>query len=289
MAQRQIAANERIDVRMPDAPNVGAGNTAVFKLPTARRFHELQLVVSGTGVDLGDLEEIRVIANEKITHRYTGAERDSMNQFDGRTAWNLSTNPTLVIPFERYGMENSIAAQETALDTGPVVEGNGREIKALSLEIDLKSDAPGDLGLKLYATQSMSLGRGAGTVMHIDRSVRDAAGAGEYQFSDLPYGGVTSQALNRVFIKPSANDISLMKIDRDTYTIFERTKALNESIQKDGVRVPQSGYLVIDRTEKGFVGNRIDLRGVRDYRYKFTLTGAATLTFLSEYLGGLGD
>ena len=281
--------NERIDVRLPDAPNVAAGNTAVFKLPIGRRYHELQLMVAGTAVALTHFTEIRVIANEKVIHRYSGAERNAMNKFDGRAAWHLTNNPALIIPFERYGLENSLAAQETAIDTGPVRQGQGRLVRALSLEIDLAAGAPGDTSLQLYAQQSLSLEQGVGTVLHVMKDIRDAAGAGEYQFSDLPYGGITSQALNRVFVAPSANDISKLKIDRDSRTIFERTPALNSSIQTDGVRVPQAGYHVIDRTERGFVGNRIDLRGVQDYRYIFTLTGAATLTFLSEYIGGLGD
>jgi hypothetical protein len=80
-----------------------------------------------------------------------------------------------------------------------------------------------------------------------------------------------------------------MQIDRNQYVIFERTKVLNEKVQTDGVRTPQSGYIVIDKTERGYGGDPIDLVAVSDFRYKFTMTGAATLTILSEYLGRLGD
>ena len=288
-AMSRPTLNERIDQKIQDAPNVALSNTAVWKLPIGRRFHELQCVIGGTSPVLTDISEIRVIANEKVIHRYSATERDAMNQFDGRAAWDASTNPTLVIPFERYNLENSVAEQESAIDTGPVVDGTGRKIRSLTLEMDLTSGFPADGTIKVYATQSLSLGRGAGTVMHVTKDLRTAAGSGEAEFYDLPYNSVIAQALNRVFIGISANDISELKIDRDNRTIFERTKVVNSHVQTDGIRTPQSGYYVVDRTEKGQVGNRINLVGVQDFRYKATMTGAATLTFLSEYLGALGD
>lgn len=284
--------NEFLDLKMPDAPNVSASNTVVFQLPIGRKYHTLFLTLGGTAPALGDIDEIRVMANGKPIHRYSATERDVMNQFDGRAAWHASNNPHLVIPFERFALENSVAEQETALDTGELsrdAPAGARRIASLTLEIDTNSGWPGDGSMKLWARQTRSMHMGAGTVMHVMKDIRDAAGAGEYEFSDLYERGVTRQALNRVFMAPSANDISLIKLDKDDRTIFERTPALNNAIQADGVRVPQAGYHVIDRNEDGKVGNRIAMPGTQDYRYKLTLTGAATMTFLHEWLGSLGD
>lgn len=271
----------RIEVRMPAGEGIAAGQTATFKLPIGRRFHELQLAFSG--VTLAQMTEMRLFANGKVIHRYSAVDRDAINQFDGRAA----AGSILVIPFDRYNLKTLAGEEETALNTGSV-DANGVGITSLYLEIDIDAGAAAPV-LSINATQSDALAGGAGTVLHIQRHTRDAAGAGEFDVSDLPRGNATSIALNRLIVKPSANDVSKVQIDRNQYVIFERTKALNEKVQTDGVRTPQAGYIVVDKTERGYGGDPIDLVGVSDFRYKFTMTGAATLTILSEYLGRLGD
>lgn len=283
----------RINVRMPAPEGLGAGQTATFKLPIGRRFHALHVIgsaaTSGFGVD--DLSEIRVLLNAKVVQRFTGAERNAMNLFDGRADAAVdSNNFILTIPFDRYGLMTKAGEEETAINTGSVDPKTGKKIESFTVEIDIAASGfTGAPSLSMYADQSEALEGGPGTVPHILRSTRDFAGAGEYDISDLPRGGETTLALDRIFFKPSANDISLVKIESDQYTIFERTKALNNRIQADGIRVPQDGYYVVDRTEWAYGGDPIPLVGPQDFRHKVTLTGAATLTLLSCYLGRLGD
>lgn len=271
----------RIEVRMAAGEGIAAGQTATFKMPIGRRFHELQLAFAG--VTLAQMTEIRLFANNKVIHRYTATDRDAINQFDGRAA----AGNILVIPFDRYGLKTMAGEEETALNTGSVDEtGNGITSFYLEVDIDAAAIAP---VMSLTATQSEALAGGAGTVLHVLRHTRDAAGAGEFDISDLPRGTATSIALNRLILKPSANDISKIKIERNQFTIFERSKALNEKVQMDGVRSPQSGYIIVDKTERGYGGDPIDLLGVSDMRYQLEMTGAAILTIYSEYLGRLGD
>lgn len=273
----------RIETRMPSPEGVGAGQTATFKLPIGRRYHELQMEYTGTTITLALMTEIRIIANGKIIHRYSAAQRDSLNQFDGRTA----SNGILIIPFDRYNLKTLAAETESALNTGSLNE-NADGIKTLSVEVDIASGAVAPI-LSMTATQSDSIPGGSGTVMHCLKHTYSVAGAGDFEISDLPRGGQTSMFLNRIFFLPSANDISHMNIMRNSYNIFDRSKTLNERMQKDGVRTPQSGYIAIDKSEKGFGGDPIDLRQITDFRYKLTMTGACTITILSEYLGRLGD
>lgn len=271
----------RIEVRMPSAEAVAAGQTATFRLPVGRRFHELQLAYSG--ITLAQMTEMRLYANNKVIHRYSAAERDTMNQFDGRAA----AAGVLTIPFDRYALKTLKAQEETALNTGSQ-GADGSAITSMYLEIDLDAAAAAP-AFSLTATQSEAVPGGPGTVLHVVKQIRDAAGAGDFEISDLPRGTPTSIALNRIFFTPSANAISAVKVERNQYTIFERSAALNEVVQADGVRVPQAGVVAIDKTERGFGGDPINLLGVNDYRYRLTMTGAAAITIHSEYLGRLGD
>ncbi len=78
-------------------------------------------------------------------------------------------------------------------------------------------------------------------------------------------------------------------VEADNYKLFERTNPLNERLQRDGIRTPQGGWYVVDRTEHGFGGDPFDLRGLSDFRLRFTTSGALTLKRYAHYLGGLAD
>lgn len=275
------AVTPRQESRMPSPEGVAAGQTATFKLPATMRYHELQLTY--TGVTLAQMTEIRVLANGKPIHRYSATERDVLNQFDGRAA----AAGVLKIPFDRYNLKNRLAEEETALNCG-VPDGKGRVISSLTVEIDIDGAAAAP-ALSMHASRSIAQAGGPGTVLHIMKHTRTAAGAGELEISDLPFAGVTTMGLNRIAFKPSANDISEVKIDRDMRNAWERTKALNETIQADGIRTPQAGYFIIDKTERGHGGDTLDLRGVTDFRYILTMTGAASITMLVETIGALGN
>lgn len=271
----------RIDVRMPSPEGVAAGQTATFKLPIGRRYHELQLAYSGA--TLAQLDNIRLFANGKPIHRYTGPDRDEMNQFDRRAA----AAGILTIPLDRYGLKTRAGEEESGIHTGVALD-DGTVINSLYLEVDINGAAVNP-ALSMNATQSESIPGARNMIMHVMRQTRDAAGSGEFDIADLPYGKVTSQYLNRVFFKPSANDISEIKVERDTRTLFQRSKALNELKQTDGVRTPQAGWHSLDRTEQGYGGDPMQLIGASDFRYILTMTGAAAVTVYSEVFGVLGD
>lgn len=280
----------RIDQKMPAAQSVVAGQTTTFRLPIGRRYHELQLVASGAAFAPSDLTEIRVLLNNKVTQRFTGADRDLMNQFDGRAAASLSAGAfMLILPFDRYGILTKAGEEETAINTGSVDPNTGKVINNFSIEIDVGAGATGTLVLDMYATTSEQLLNGPGTVPYVVKSTRDYAGAQEYDVSDLPRGGVSTQFMDRLFLKPSTGTLETLRVLANSYKVFERSAALNERKQIDGIRVPQAGLYVIDRTEHGYGGDPFDLRNLDDWRVQFTTSGALTVVAYSHYLGGLGD
>lgn len=268
-------------LRMPSFDGVQAGQTATAKLPIGHKYHELIIVY--TGVTLAQMTEIRVLANGKVIHRYSASDRDAMNQFDGRAA----ANGELVIPFDRYGLKAKQMNEETALNAGPR-GSNGRAIRSLHVEVDIDAAAAAP-DLKIRALRSkVDENSGPGTVLHILKYTRDAAGAGEFEISDIPYGQRTSAALNRTFFADGDN-LDKLEIERGGYTIFERTASENDRAQTDGIRVPQAGWYVYDTTEMGYGGDVVPLVGYQDFRYKCELAGAQTLVVYQETLGELGD
>lgn len=283
----------RFTTKMPAAiAPVAASTTVTFRLPTGRRYHWLELIGGGAGLSFNveALTEIRILCNSKIIQRYSGADRDTMNKFDGREAAAIDDdNFNLVLPFDRYNLGTKSGEEETALNTGSV-DKDGKSINQLTVEVDIAASGfTGTPSLTMYAEQSESLPGGAGTLPYILKSVRDFAAAADYQISDLPRGGVTSQFIDRIFLKPSASTLENLILEGNNTKLFERTAALNERRQRDGVRSPQAGVYALDRTEHGYGGDPWDVRGLNDLSLKLTTGAAMQLTMYTHYLGGLAD
>jgi len=285
----------RIDTKMPaPASSVAASSTIAFRLPIGRQYHGFQLVGAGAGLGfrVTDLAEIRILANSKVIQRFSGSDRNVMNLFDGRDdATQDADNFTLMIYFDRYNLITQPGETITALNTGSVDTQTGRSINQLSMEVDIAASPnfSGTPTLTLYATQSESVPGGAGVVPYILKSNRDYAAAGTYEISDLPRGGVSTAFIDRLFLVPSTSTLDNLIVEANQVKIFERTANLNERLQRDGVRVPQAGWYVIDKLEHGYGGDPFDVRNLADWRVRFDTGAAMTVKLYTSYLGALAD
>lgn len=280
---------QKTTTKLPNPEGVVAGGTATFRIPVGKRIHALQLLYdyNATTQNVADFTEIRIYANGQVIQRFTGTERDTLNQFEGRAA----STGVLEIPFDRKGMLTLAGREETAINTG-VADKNGVKISSMYMEIDLDSGMTITADdLSLYALQSDAIPGGPGVIPFIRREQRNPAGAdSDFQIADLVNPGVSSPdkiALSRITFVPSTGSISNLKIDRNQYNIFDRSDDLNRAMQTNGIRTPQSGYYMIDSAERGVAGEVINLMGTTDYRYRLNVSAAMTLTCISEYLGVL--
>jgi hypothetical protein len=283
----------RIDVRMPNGEGIGANQTATFKLPIGRRYHQLAFQFATTGgnpFSFTDLKEIRLFLNGSVFHRYSGATREAMNRFDGRSPSMIDASTfTLIVPFARYKLNTLAGEEETSVNTGSADPKTGQQITSFYAEVDI-GNISGSITCVLNALQSEALPGGPGTLMYTLPFTRAVTGAGDFEISDLPRGAAQSLALNRSFFSAQGNaNITRGIIQRNQYVVFDRTSQYNSRIQNDGWRVPQVNWFVIDKTEDAIGGDPIDLVGAADFRYRLTLDNAATLLVQQEYLGTLAS
>lgn len=282
---------QRITYKVQSPNGVGPDNTAQLKIATGSKYHDLQLV---TNMDLADISEIRVQADNKVIHRYSGTERDLKNRHYKQQAFaKVNGKGVLIIPFDRLVQNSRLMEEMTALQVGwPYA--NGEIIRNLTLEVDIASTAV-DPTLDVWATTSAVTDGYAGKIVHEVKHARSAAGSGELQISDLPFNAATAQALNDVFFIATHPDtkaavaINNIKIERDQYKAFDRTADLNAFMLKNGERNPQADVFTVDWTEKGYGGNALDLRRVQDFRYTLTMAGKAQIAVLSSYVGVKGE
>ncbi len=264
----------KISKRMPAFEAVAAGQTATAKLPIGLSYHSLQLNYSGA--TLAQLNEIRVVVNGKVLQRYVEASHlDSMNKFDGQAGANGVIN----IPIgDRFGLKTRAGIELSKLGTGIVSDTNPATSIHVEVDIDAAAVNP---ALSLLAV--MSDPDVSGLVKHVRQFTKSPTGAGLYEISDLPKGNL----YNQIFFK-SAN-IDKIEIERDERIVFSRTKAENDKIQNDGVRITQAGYFVVDLTEEGHGSESLVTEGVQDLRFKLTMAAADTVGVTVVSLGALGD
>ena len=263
-----------ITKKMPSFQGVAAGQTATANLPIGLTYHELLLNYSG--VTLAQMNEIRVVANGKVIQRYaSGTQLDTMNQFEGRAA----AAGVLTIPVgDRYGLKSRDGIEFSGLGTGVVDDPN--PITTLSVEVDIDAAAVGTT-LSMIAIQSDP--SVSGMIKFVDQYSYAPSAAGDFDISDLP----KSRIFNQLFLQ-SAN-VTDVEIRRNGYTVFERSASENNTVQTDGVRVPQAGNFVVDFTEKGYGSEGLATKGVQDLRIVLTMSAAATVPLALVAVGPLNS
>lgn len=265
----------KLSRQMPSFEGVAPGATATLRLPIGLSYE--QLLVTYSGATLAQLKDLRMVANGKTIMRFAGGSRlDTMNKFDGRAA----AAGVLTIDFARYGLRTRQAEELTVLGSG--IAPNAEfpvSLSTLALEIDIDAAAVGPV---LSARALQSAPRPLGLVKHVREYTYNAPAAGEYEISDLPKGPL----FNRVFFHSAS--ITKLRVERDNYTVFERTKAENDLVQADGVRVPQAGVFVFDPTETGLGAETLETMGVHDLRFILTMSAAGAVPVTVEALAPLG-
>ena len=261
--------------RMPSWEGVVAGQTATLRLPIGLTFE--QLWTTFTGVTLAQMDELRVVANGQTIQQWdTGTILDQFNQYEGRSA----ASGILCVDFNRFGLRTQEMEEFTALGTGQ--PGDPSPITTLQVEIDINAGAAAST-LSSRAVQSVP--RALGLFKKVRKFTYSPTGALDFEIADIPKGDV----LNQISFLPSANDVTRLQVQRDTFVVFDRTDTLNERIQNDGIRVPQAlaNMFVYDPTENGWGTEGLITAGVNDLRFILTTTGALTLNTHAVFIGGL--
>ena len=262
--------------KMPSFEGVAAGQTATIRLPIGRTFEQLLITYdagSGTAAEkLANLKELRIIGNGEVIHRITDFTKlNTMNLFEGRQA----AAGVIAFDFNRYGLITRAAQEFTALGTGIVGTG---ELTTLTAEIDLGAIANPSLSAKAHQSDP----RPVGLIKKTKQFIYTAGAAGEFEISDLPKG----DSINKIFIgNNGVLGITKFTIEVDNFILYERSAAEVILAARDGIRFPQSGFVVYDPTEQGFGSETLITAGVQDLRIRLSLTAGGQVPLTVETIG----
>lgn len=259
--------------------NVIGSNTVTLRLPIGLTYHQVFIEYTFlTTLNLADsVAELRVMLNGKPIWSIQASELDKINQFQSRAAAD-GVSGILTIDFDRYNLRTRPATEFTSIGTG--MAGDATPVTTFTIEMDIKAAVTGGtLSARIRQSESRMLGM----FKKLRRYINAFGGAGTFEIDDFPKGDL----INAVHFFESANDIDRLRLERDDFVMFDRTKELNGRIQSDGVRTPLANLYVYDTTEEGDGTDQLVTKGVNDLRWFLEIDGAMTVTSLVEYIGSL--
>ncbi len=259
--------------------NIVAGNTLTLRCPIGLTYHqiftEFAFLATATPVALEDaVGEIRVMANGRPIWSILASELDKKNQFEGRAA----AAGILTIDFDRYNLRSRGAEEYTSVGTGSLDDPT--PLTTLNIEMDLKPGSAvtsGTLSSKLKQDESRNLA----FFKKLRRFGYSVPGAAVFEVDKLPKG----ELINMALFFESANDIDNLRLERDNFVMFDRSKELNARIQSDGVRTPIANLYAYDTSEDGNGTEQLVTQGVNDLRFFLDIDGAMDLVVLVEFIG----
>jgi hypothetical protein len=264
----------KVTRRLPSFEGVAAGAQATLRCPIGLSYH--QILITYSGVTLAQMNEIRVVGNGKTFMRFTSGSRlDSIAQYHNRAA----ASGIIVIDFTRPNMRTREAELVTLLGTGAQSQDGSVELSTLAIEIDIDGAASAPaLSAKAIQSEPANLG----FIKHIREYTYNPAASGEFEISDIPKGHLFS---TMHFV---SSDVNSLRVERDGYTVFERTAAENTLIQTDSLyRDPQSGIFTFDPTELGLGGEALSTGDVFDLRFIVDMASSGALPVVVESIAPL--
>ena len=269
--------------------NIAGSNTVELSMPIGLSYHQTTIEydfenAAAANIPLADaVAEVRLVINGKPQWACQASEIDRINRYAGRVAADNINGGILVLDYDRYGLRNRGMEEFTVIGTGHPEDDT--PITTLTIEMDLKAGVSTGT---LASRHIVSAAQPVGVIKKLRRYVDTFTGAGEYEIDDLPKG----DAINAVYFFASADVIDNVRLERDDFILFDRSKKLNNRLQSDGKRSPQTSVYVVDWTEKGNGQDQLLTRNpdgtrVNDLRFFIKLSAAATIHTIVEYMGGL--
>jgi len=267
---------------MPAFNGVAVSSTATLNMPISGAYHAIQLLMGGTTFDETHISEIRLRGDGRELMVFSGADLDTMQQFDGLAG---ATAALLYLDFERSNLLTKNGRELTAIGTNypQVLDKNAADynptpFSTLQMEVDIAGTA---VAPTLSAKALQSGPAPLGMLRKRRRFFRDIAGAGDLEISDLPRGDL----IDKIYIKHTGN-VTGVKFDTDNFRQFDRTAAENNQIQANGERVPQTNWFVLDPSESGLSGEFIRTDNVNDMRLIVSASAADSISVYVDYIGG---
>jgi len=245
--------------------NVVGDGVASLSLPMGMTYERIILVLGGTTFTNAMITDIKVKLNGKVAWQTTGSRQNTMNLYRGITtdATHLTLDFTEI--FARDEVGQSIGAIGTLGLSNFTIEVTIAGATAPTLESYSQMSGPKNVGI---VTKVLSY------------PVSFSAG-GKFPIV-LPYGQNGGSVIKRVNFFNTY--MIALEVKKNGLVIHESVKAINEFLQIENQKAPQSGLYVGDFIVDNKLSGMLRTDDARSMEWNVTVSQADTVTVQVEYI-----
>lgn len=257
---------------------VGAGQTAILNVGTGPTYHNIKLrykTNANQNTIETDVEEIRLLVNGKVVRRFSAAELNKINAFNG-IAFRAGLIP---IYFSEPWRRNALGEDTLAWGTA--------NIDTLTIEVDI---AAGATAPTLSARAELEdTPRRLQNIMMWEKMTVPVASSGLITLNTL--SKKPSEVYHRLHcLEDTAADISDVEITLDTLQVLKATDAENQDDLAPRGFTPASDvfHIVFDKTQRvedGLPMVKGDGSAVSNFNIDFTMAQANSFQIIAEKRG----
>lgn len=252
--------------------NVVANGIATMSLPLGMTYERLVMVLGGTTFTKAHITDIKAKLNGKLFYQISGSRLDSMNKYKG--IFDDATHLTL-------DFTEIFARDEVGQSLGAIPTADG--VASFTLEVSIgAATAP---TLESYSVQSGP--KKLGAINKLLNYPYSSSVGGKLPIV-LPYGSNGGSLIKRVYFFHGGNMTGL-EVKKNGLVIHESTQGINEFIQKENKKVPQSNVWVYDPIVDNNMTGLLVSADAKSMEFNVTLSAADNVQVYAEYLDNLGN
>lgn len=248
--------------KMPSLSNVASGQTCTLQLPIGLTYDCVQLVHNAA--NLAHASNVRVIVDGKDIMTFKDfAEIKLLNDYYGR----LEQTGITTIWFTHPEMSDLTNRRAPALGTS--------DVSTLVIQFDINASWASP-SVTAYALQSPPDVSGLITKIKAYNATFGASGKVDID-NIVKAGRIKAMHLFK-------SDITACDVEVNGRLIHESVSALNQAVQKQYGRTPQTGMYTIDFANEGEILAALITDGIFDFRVRPTIGTSGAVRILVEYL-----
>lgn len=245
--------------------NVVADGVASISLPLGDTYERIILVLGGTAFTKAMLTDIKVKLNGKVIWQTTGSRLDAINKYKGI----FDAAGLLTLDFTEIKARDEVGQSIGAIPTA------GQANFTLELTI------AGATAPTLESYSMVSGPRKIGVVKKLLHFPAPQSTGGKFPIQ-LPYGINGGALFQRVHFHSTV--MTGLEVKKNGLVIHESVTAVNEFIQKEFGRVPQTNVYTFDAIVDGNSSQMLPTADATSMEWNVTVSGAGTIDVQVEML-----
>lgn len=256
--------------------NVAANSKATAKWNNLLGYTIDRVILSlGGTFTKAQMTNIRILGNGKPIWEDSGTRNDTRMQYRGIAA----SAAYMTLDFSEIRARSIVGQGIGSIDT--VTSG----IRDLSVEIDIGGATNPTLAALAQVSQAPQADKTyAGLIGKVLNFTQNFAAAGEFPI-EIPYGRQAGALIKRIFLFGST--VTDARVKKNGIEVFKRADGLNDFIQGEFQRTPQSNVFCIDFIEDGNMSRAHNAANAQTHEWYVTVNGSGNVNIVAELLDPL--